>query len=875
MPLHIESRERHGRSMRASHSLLLVIVLILCALPLSAQEEWYMGKPIADFSFVGLDTVSENELLPLVRPYIGTEFSLEVFWEVQESLYALDYFESIEANAEPGDEARESVIVVFTVQEKPTVEEVVVEGNRRLRKSEILENVLIASGDMITDIQAELDAQAIMDLYLEKGYIDASVEAVLEPGEQENTVVVKFVIHEGTQTAIKSIFFSGNNFASEGTLRRQMKTKPQSLFSTGVFQELKFEEDQQRIVDYYTERGFIDAKVVDVERRVERDEEQAKNYLIITIYLDEGQQWTYGGMDFQGNAIFTDEQLQDLVRQQPGKVLDKMKLEADTQRVADLYYENGYIFNVINREERRDPERQEISYTIRIVETDRAHIENIIIKGNEKTKDYVITRELPFEEGDIFSKTKVLEGLRNLYNLQYFSSIQPETPPGSAEGLMDLVINVEEGSTANINFGVMFAGGDYPVSGMLKWEENNFLGKGQSVSVNSELSTLRQLIALGFEEPWLLNRRWSGGVSLSFEHAVVPNVPQDTAIGGFFSGEEGDEGVPDPFYGYLVDPDTGEPSTDDDAITDYEYYLENVGPIPDQYLMDYVLWKFSLGFTTGYRFSTPVGWLGIRSGISTSLEEIAYDETLFRPYDPDLRSGQGRWKNVNKLGVTLYWDNRDYFLNPSKGFYIAQGVTFAVGFPLESREYIRTESTLEGFLTLVNVPVFENWNFKLVLATHSAWSFILPQIWHWKDKEVYTIINDELYIDGWNIARAWPLTRELKALWDNRLELRVPIAEQLVWGIFFLDGALGANEISDLKDWAQSNMFMEQFYFSLGFGIRFTIPQFPIRLYLARRFVYTGSDGWPFEWVMADTEDGGQVAEGWQFVISLAGDTFF
>jgi len=232
---------------------------------------------------------------------------------------------------------------------------------------------------------------------------------------------------------------------------------------------------------------------------------------------------------------------------------------------------------------------------------------------------------------------------------------------------------------------------------------------------------------------------------------------------------------------------------------------------------------------------------------------------------------------VNKLGVTLYWDNRDYFLNPSKGFYIAQGVTFAVGFPLRNREYIRTDSTLEGFLTLVDVPVFENWNFKLVLAAHSSWSFIVPQIWHWKvwpegDGQVYTIINDELYIDGWNIARAWPLERELKALWDNRLELRIPIAEQLLWGVFFLDGALGATEISDLSDWADADIFMEKFRFSFGAGVRFTIPQFPIRLYLAKRFEY-GPDG--LQWVKVDQGDGTLSPEGWQFVISLAGDTFF
>ena len=862
MTVHIDTyadypSDRRGRRWAG---LLVAVVFILCALPLSAQEEWYVGKPIADFTFVGLDTVSENELLPLVRPYIGAEFSLEVFWEIQETLYALDYFESIEANAEPGDDARESVIVEFTVREKPSVEAIVLEGNRRLRKGEILQNVLIAPGDMVTGIQADLDAQVITGLYLEKGYIDASVKAVLEPGEQENTVIVKFVINEGSQTAIRSIIFSGNNFASEGTLRRQMKTKPQSLFSSGVFQELKFEEDQQKILDYYAARGYIDAKIEDVQRTIERDEGEGKNFLNITIYIDEGQQWTYGVMDFAGNTIFADETLQELVRQQPGTVLDKMKLEADTQRVADLYYENGYIFNIINREERRDTKKQEISYTIRILETDRAHIENIIIKGNEKTKDYVIYRELPFEEGDIFSKAKVLQGLRNLYNLQYFTQVQPETPPGSAEGLMDLVINVEEGNTANINFGIMFAGGDYPISGMLKWEENNFLGKGQSLGINAELSTLRQLISLSFEEPWLLDRRWLGGVSLSFEHAIVPNVAQDSLF-PIFGGDE-DNAVPDPYLGYLVDPDTGLPSTAADAITDYEYAINQGDSIPDQYLMDYTVWKFSLGFTTGYRYFTPLGWLGIRSGISTSLEQITYDADLFRPFDPVVREGNDAWKNVNKLGVTLYWDKRDFFLNPSKGFYIAQGATFAVGFPLGTREYIRTDSTLEGFLTLVDVPVGENWDFKLVLAAHSSWSFIFPQFWR---EDAIAITNDLLYVDGWNIARGWPLERDLKALWDNRLELRMPIAEQLLWWVFFFDGVVATPEIDDLK-----GMSLDDFRFSIGGGLRFTIPQFPIRLYLAKRFYRDEVDGW--QWGTGDLPFLGTTVE---FVISLGGDTFF
>ena len=126
----------------------LLVPFLFCTLLLWGQDDWYMGKPISDFAFVGLDTVAETELRPLVDSYKGTAFSLEVFWEIQDKLYALDYFQTIEASAKPADDTRSAVVVEFTVKEKPTIAEVTLEGNRRLRRNEILERVLLKAGDM-------------------------------------------------------------------------------------------------------------------------------------------------------------------------------------------------------------------------------------------------------------------------------------------------------------------------------------------------------------------------------------------------------------------------------------------------------------------------------------------------------------------------------------------------------------------------------------------------------------------------------------------------------------------------------------------------------------------------------------------------------
>jgi outer membrane protein insertion porin family len=838
--------------------LILIITLSLPAFALSAQEEWYQNVPIFDIVFEGLDTISENELRPIVRPYLGEPFTLDLFWDIQEKLYALDYFESIEPNALPGDEMKKSVIIQFRVVEKPSVTAIVLEGNRRLGKIEVMEKVLIKKGDMISQAQVDSDAAAIRELYREKGFIAAEVSGTIEELEDERSVRVVFKIDEGVQTTIAAISFEGNVFASDSALRRTIKTKPQALFTRGVFQDSQFQEDIRRIQDYYGERGYIDGKVVDVDRRVERDEEEDADKLYITIYVQEGDQYTYGGMRFEGNEIFSDELLASLVRQQEGKLVDTPSVEFDYQRVVNYYYENGYIFNDINRDEIRDEEKKVVSYLVRIVESDRAHIENILIKGNDKTRDYVILRELPLQEGDIFNKAKVIQGLQNLYNLQYFSVVVPDSPRGSADDLMDLVINVEEGNTATINFGVMFSGGDYPVSGMFKWGEINFLGKGQSISADLELSPLRQLISFKFEEPWLFGLRWLGGVNLNFEHAVVPNVLMDM-LPPTFNGDE-DYAVPDPYTGILVDPDTGiGPYGGTDAITDYEYDLRKGTLRTDNFLMDYTVWRITAGLDSGYRHYTRLGWLGVRGGISTGLEFVTYDDDNLRPFDPEIRAGLANWNVVNKFGTTLYWDKRDYIFNPSEGFYLAQAFTYTGGILNGDRDFIRTDTTAEGFLTLLNKPVSDTWNLKLVLAAHSSLSLIYPQF----NGVETTVPWDLLYVDGMTIARGWPFVKERRALWDNRLELRLPLAERVIWWVFFLDAVTATELRQDI--WSVKRT---DFLFSLGGGIRFTIPQLPIRVSLAQRFDYeNGGINWYKDEVPF-------FKTGLRFVISLGGDLF-
>ena len=819
-----------------------------------AAPEWYVGKPIKDFTFTGLLTIKPDELKPIVAPYVGRTFSVDpLLWEIEGKLYALDYFETIVPTALPADDSKSAVIIQFEVKERPTIIAIDIVGNSGIRTGDITDKILLKKGDLANQTKLQADVEAVHSLYLEKGYSNADVKASFVASEKDNTVRAVFTVNEGLATTIKEIRFSGNHFASEGTLRGLMKTKPPTLFDSGVFQESKLEDDKAAIIAYYTDHGFIDAKVDQVTQEISKKDK--KNSLILTVYVTEGDQWTYGGLTIQGNQIFSTKRLLELVTQKPGKTLSLQKLQADIGRIQDLYYENGYIFNTFERKENRDTSARTITYTLNVGEMDKAHIESIIFKGNTKTKEYVLRRELPFEEGEVFNKDKIIEGYRNLVNLQYFKTVQPETPQGSAFGLMNVVFNVEETSTADINFGVTFSGaqqlGQFPISGVIKWNERDFLGRGETVGVDLEATFDRQSITLNFTEPWLLGQRWSAGTSLSFVHSNEQNVLMDM-LPPIFSDADSPYAAPDPYT----------------SRQDYLNALENGLSIPSQYLMRYDAYDIIVGLNTGYKFHTPLGFLGFTGGYNPDLRYISYDPTLYRPYEVTVRDNNGKWNIIDSITASVYLDNRDIYWNPTRGYYASQALTYTGGFIFGQRDYIRTDSTLEGFATLLNVPVSESWSLMFVLAAHSSLSMILPQFsynpytgsWGWN---TLTDDTDLLYIDGMTVGRGWRVLYG-DALWDNKLEIRMPIAKDYIWFVGFFDAAALWPDVSVIGG------NLNNYYFSYGVGLRFVIPQFPIRIYLARLFKIDNYGNVTYQ--PGDFSLGGW---GLKFVISLGGGTMF
>jgi len=785
-----------------------------------AFDEWYQGKPIREIIFNGLKNVSQSELDALMNPYKGRNFTNNIFLEIQGKLYALEYFERLEVNIQRYNPAGSEVIIRFMVVERPIVGRINFIGNAGLRQKELNDLITTKTGDIFNQAKIRTDIEAIKNKYIEKGYPNVIITSS-QTQSGDSTIVLNFQIIENEKISISKVEFQGNTRFSSNTLRGQLSLKAKSLLNDGAFQESKLLADREAITKYYHDRGYIEMNVKDVTRTVIEGDKGSN--LILTFMIEEGEEFRFGGVTFEGNVIFNTAQLDKLVTSKKGEVVNMTRLEMDLQRVADLYYENGYIFNSIIRSPSRNYQTSVISYHITIVERDRAYIENIVIIGNNKTKTSVILREIPMESGDIFSKVKIMEAMRNLYNLQYFSMIIPDTLPGSTENLMDLVFTVEEQPTTEVQFGFTFSGSadpdTFPISGLLKWNDRNVAGSGNELGIELNSSVIdSSTLSINYLHRWVLGLPLSLGTDLSASYskryATMDNQPP------FFIGNE--------------------PNAFPDGFSSYDDYIGKSKTPTRDYLMEYQQWYISLGFSTGYRWTTFMGILGVNGGMRFGWINNSYDSDLFRPFDPALREGNNKFNPKNSFWFSSSLDQRDIYYDPSRGYYLYDRIGLYGIFEGEREHYIRNDVKAEYYFTLFNIPVSEKWNFKGVVGLHGGLSTIFQQ--PWRNDFIVEDVN-KLAVDGMFIGRGWSSEYRNKGLLllDGWAELRFPLVNGiLAFDLFFDLAGIDRPFGSYFNDFKEENL-----RFSYGGGLRFTLPQFPIRISLVKCFkIIDGKIDW-------------------------------
>ncbi|GHU21617.1 outer membrane protein assembly factor BamA [Spirochaetia bacterium] len=837
---------------------LIVILLLTVVFSSFAQssDRWYVNRPIRNISFNGLIHVERSELQAITDFYIEKEFSDSLYAELLSKLYDLDYFENIQSSIErDGSDVR----IRFIVTELPTVSRIIFSGNSNIRRTELMELIYTKENSVASSRVLAGDEAAIIRKYREKGFSDIQVKSTVAEGQNRNCTVT-FTINEGQKVVIGAFEFEGNTIFNDNTLKKQLSLKTKGLLNDGAFEESKLLADQYAIVQYYRDRGYVDVRLVDTQQQTSTDSKGNK-LLTIIFKLEEGRQYKFGGITFDGNQIFSNAELSALVYSKVGETINAQRIETDIQRIIGRYYESGYLnimagFTDANGNQSsgmsdiwsqgiRDRENGTISFRLFINERGqgRSHIEHIIIRGNSKVRDNVILREIPLEPGEIFSQAKIYNGLRNLYNLQYFSNILPDTQEGSADNLVDLIFSVEEQQTIELSFGLTFSGvsdpDTFPISGMLQYTDRNFLRTGNIMSVAANVANDTQTASVEYTQRWLFGIPLSVSAGINFQH-TFRNAALDN-VAPFFNGDES-KAYPDGF-------------------TSYEEYIGANKVPPDAYLMKYDQWYMSLGLSTGYQFYTPVGNLTVSGGIRTGFVLNSFNENILRPFDPVLRDSNAQWRPANSLWTSVALDQRDIFYDPTKGYYAMTRLGLYGVFNSEIEHYARSDTKAEIFWNLFEAQLSDTYSFRLVLGLHTGFSFIFPQA----GRDLMVENSNRLAVDGMFNARGWSNVYHQKglALWENWIELRIPLVRNMLAWDFFFDMAGISNPPDSLFSVFPNNMF-----FSYGGGLRFTIPQLPFRLSIAKRFqIQEGKVVWQKGGIGAI---GDNPATGMDFVLSFS-----
>lgn len=812
--------------------LCLLLVFFFTASLLVAAEEtpWYIGKKIVSFENLGLQNVPESTVADLQYKYIGKAFSDELFNELQGELYAQDNFLYFLADAQRTGEGDNDLKIVMTFYELPYVSSAVITGNEGIKTKAIEEALTVRQGSFLQDQNLEASRESVQEIYFAKGFPDVKISTDYSVDEATNKATVTYTIEEGPQKKIGEIVFEGNEKLGSDLLRKQIESKATSYFNAGYYTQETIDSDKENLVSFYRNNGYIDAKVTDVRTEDISSEEDKFTRLRVVYSIEEGPQWLFGGITVEGNEVFTAEQFQDLVTLKTGAILDYSKVQSQISTVADLYWNNGYIFNTLSTKEIRDEQTNTISYILTVVENQQAVIEDIRLEGLTKTKPYVFMRELTFKVGDIFSKEKLIKSAQNIYNTLIVTDVQFDILNGTQEGTVIPVYKITEGNQMDIQFGATFGGNvdGFPVSGFLQWSDKNLGGTGKDLSISTNLSPDTQSISLSFSDGWVGDRRWSNGLTFSFERSFKDSVLQTSTEGDYYTGHETDSSTTPYPLGY----------------SSYESYEAANKALPSsEYLMDYYYYRLAVGYNTGYKFMFDAGSLTVSSGLSIGLNKAVYDKNLYDPYESLIYQYGERWQFSNRLTIGFSWDGRDLIENTTKGYLLSQNFTYAGGFLFGLSNYIRSTTSASGYVSLFTFTLDDKPAYG-VLGVTSSVNIMLPQYynneedggWGWHDPKLGATKYEMLYIDGMNIGRGFNVVYDQSFLLDNQISLSVPLAQNILSAEVFASATGVVSYLSDLNglgslDW----------YFAMGAGIKLKIPGFPLGLYLVKNATYRDS----------------------------------
>ena len=436
--------------------------------------------------------------------------------------------------------------LVFEVVERPAIHKILVAGNHELALAKIDEVIALERNAIADDVAIRKSRDKITDLYLAHGYMFATVDSALIPAGAGD-VDVQFTIDEHAKVVVSDVTFNGNHAITSDELREHMSTGPPGALSfitgSGAFRRDELEHDLAILTGYYLDHGFATVKIAPPTLQLSRDRKR----MLVTIAIDEGPRFAFGAIEFAGDLLGTPAQHLAMIHSRPGATFVRSTVEADRKALELHYQDHGFAYANIMPRPRIDDANHRIAIAFDIVRGKRVYIEHIAIRGNSKTRDKVIRREMRIAEGELFSATNLERSRARIMQLGYFGGVAISTRRGSTDDMIDVEVEVRERPTGTFQVGGGFSSMEsFFVQGQVAME--NLFGRGQSVSGQVQLSSVRRLFALRFFEPYFLDSEWAVGAEL-YNQTRSLGVYERTSTGGALTLGHA---LAEHLYGYLT-----------------------------------------------------------------------------------------------------------------------------------------------------------------------------------------------------------------------------------------------------------------------------------------------------------------------------------
>ena len=506
----------------------ITLLLLLLSVGICSGSEEVIHK----ITILGNMKVEEGAIRAAVKSREGNPLSADQVREDLRSIFGLGYFSDVQVDIKTTPKGRE---IIFIVMEKPSIKEILITGNQKVKLDDIKEKATLATRSILNLEKVKENGEQIRRLYFSKGYYGVKVDHKIDYLET-NEAVVTFQIEEGVKGHIKKIVFKGNKKIKSSDLKKIMLTKQKNILyfltKTGILDEDILKNDIQMLAAYYIDHGHLDVKIP--EPKIDLKDPKK---IQIEIEISEGPQYRIGEIDFKGDVLTTKEDLFRSIKIKRNHIYSTSAIRKDINSLTEKFANQGYANVEVAPATSTDEKNLLVHLTFEIEKKKQVSFEKIQIVGNTKTRDKVIRRELRVAEEELYSATGLSKSKDRLKRTGFFKEVEVTTSRGSTDEKTNLEIKVEEAPTGAISFGIGYSSIENVV-GSASISDRNLFGLGYHGLLKFRLGSETRDLRLSFTDPYFLGYNFAGGIDLYNENREFDTYSYKILGGSLRFGKE-------------------------------------------------------------------------------------------------------------------------------------------------------------------------------------------------------------------------------------------------------------------------------------------------------------------------------------------------